>query len=104
MTAPPITLRSPAELLAVIPHLLGFEPCRCIVVVAIRDRRIGLTQRMDLPAHERVGEVSDALVGHVLRDAADAALLVGYEESAGEKPAPGGRLERAAQARWGVGP
>ena len=84
MTAPPITLRSPAELLAVIPHLLGFEPCRCIVVVAIRDRRIGLTQRMDLPAHERVGEVSDALVGHVLRDAADAALLVGYEESAGE--------------------
>ncbi|GAA3721361.1 hypothetical protein GCM10022399_42150 [Terrabacter ginsenosidimutans] len=84
MTASPIKLRSPAELLAVLPHLLGFQPQHCIVVVAIRDNKIGLTQRMDLPDHERVKAVADALLGHVLRDSANAALLVGYEESAGE--------------------
>src|SRR4051794_10483001 len=49
MTAPPITLSSPAEMLAVNPHLLGFEPRHAIVVVALQDNKIGLTQRMDLP-------------------------------------------------------
>ena len=49
MTAPPITLRSPAELLAVIPHLLGFEPDHAIVVMALKDNKLGLTQRIDLP-------------------------------------------------------
>lgn len=84
MTAPPVTLRSPPELLAVIPHLLGFTPARAIVVVALRDNKVGLTQRMDLPDPDRVEEVSDAILGHVIRDAANAALLVGYEEFAGE--------------------
>jgi hypothetical protein len=70
MTAPPVTLRSPTELLAVIPHLLGFEPAHAIVVLAILGNRLGLIQRMDLPDPERVEAVADALVGHLLRDAA----------------------------------
>ena len=49
MTAPATTLRSPADLLAVIPRLLGFEPHASIVVLSLRQRRIGLTQRMDVP-------------------------------------------------------
>ena len=48
MTAPAITLSSPTDLLAVIPRLLGFEPHASIVVLSLR-RRLGLTQRMDLP-------------------------------------------------------
>jgi hypothetical protein len=39
MTAPPLTLRSPAELLAVIPHLLSFEPSEAIIVIAMRDNK-----------------------------------------------------------------
>ncbi|GAA2499233.1 DUF4192 family protein [Terrabacter carboxydivorans] len=84
MTTPPVTLRSPADLLAVVPHLLGFEPRQSIIVVAIRVNKIGLSQRIDLPEHERVEEVSHAILRHVIRDAAKAALLVGYEEFAGE--------------------
>ncbi|KRF44603.1 hypothetical protein ASH01_11465 [Terrabacter sp. Soil811] len=87
MTAPPVTLRSPAELLAVIPHLLGFEPRQSIVVVALRDSKMSLTQRMDLPDRGRVEEVAHALVGRILRDLATAALLVGYEDTAGESVA-----------------
>ncbi|WP_076259255.1 DUF4192 domain-containing protein [Intrasporangium flavum] len=81
MTAPPIKLRSPAELLAVIPHLLGFQPQHAIVVMALRDNRIDLTQRIDLPAPERLEEVAEALVRHVRRETAEAALVVGYEDT-----------------------
>ena len=87
MTAPPITLRSPAELLAVIPHLLGFEPDHAIVVMALRDNKLGLTQRIDLPTPERAIEVADTLARHVLRDEAEAVLLVGYEQTRGREPA-----------------
>ncbi|MGO4602518.1 DUF4192 domain-containing protein [Terrabacter sp. 2YAF2] len=84
MTAPPIKLRSPAELLAVIPHLLGFEPRQSIVVLALKDNKIDLTQRMDLPDPNRVDEVALALQRHVLKEKAAAALLVGYENTAGD--------------------
>ena len=71
MTAPPITLRSPAELLAVIPHLLGFEPDHAIVVLALRDNKLGLTQRIDLPApRTQRARSRDTLARHVLRDEA----------------------------------
>jgi hypothetical protein len=36
MTAPAITLSSPADLLAVIPRLLGFEPHASIIVLSLR--------------------------------------------------------------------
>ncbi|GAA1993584.1 hypothetical protein GCM10009817_39860 [Terrabacter lapilli] len=84
MTAPPIKLRSPAELLAVIPHLLGFQPQHAIVVMALRDNKINLTERIDLPTPDRVEEVAEALVRHVRRETAEAALLVGYEDTAGQ--------------------
>ncbi|TQM57826.1 DUF4192 domain-containing protein [Humibacillus xanthopallidus] len=84
MTAPPITLRSLAELLAVIPHLLGFEPAHSIVVMALRDTKLSLTQRMDLPDPDRATEVAHTLARHVLKDEAEAVLLVGYETTRGE--------------------
>ena len=84
MTAPPIKLRSPADLLAVIPHLLGFVPNNAVVVVALKDKRIDLTQRMDLPDSDRAAEVAQALALHVLREEAEAALLVAYEDTPSE--------------------
>ncbi|MGO4598510.1 DUF4192 domain-containing protein [Terrabacter sp. 2RAF25] len=84
MTAPPISLRSPSDLLAVIPHLLGFEPRNAIVVLALKDNKIDLTQRMDLPDPNHVDEVAHALQRHVLKEQADGALLVGYENTAGD--------------------
>ena len=80
MTAPAITLSSPADLLAVIPRLLGFEPHASIVVLSLRQRRIGLTQRMDLPGLEDVDPAARTMLRPLLRDEADGALVVGYDD------------------------
>ncbi len=84
MPALPITLHGPADLLAVIPHLLGFEPAQAIVVLALRATGLGLTQRIDLPSPERVDEIARSLARHALRDEAEAVLLVGCEQTRGE--------------------
>lgn len=44
-----ITLKSPYELLAVVPYLLGFRPTSSVVVLCLTNNRLGLTQRLDLP-------------------------------------------------------
>ena len=80
MTARAITLSTPADLLAVIPRLLGFEPHASIVVLSLRQRRIGLTQRMDVPGPHDVDPAARTLVRPLLRDEADGALAVGYAD------------------------
>ncbi|MET8912480.1 DUF4192 domain-containing protein [Micromonospora sp. NPDC004551] len=46
-----LTVRSPADLVAAVPYLLGFRPDDgSIVVIASRDRRIVFAARGDLPA------------------------------------------------------
>lgn len=44
-----LTLRSPDSLLSALPYLLGFDPEHSLVMVWLRDGRIHLTQRLDLP-------------------------------------------------------
>ncbi|BCJ39013.1 hypothetical protein Athai_65160 [Actinocatenispora thailandica] len=54
---PAIRLNGPADLLAVIPYLLGFHPADSLVVVGLQDGRIGFCFRADLadpPATERI--------------------------------------------------
>jgi hypothetical protein len=48
-----LTLRSPDALVSAVPYLLGFVPAESAVVVWLSDRRILLTQRLDLPDDER---------------------------------------------------
>jgi hypothetical protein len=47
----PVGIDSPAAMLAVIPHLLGFTPANCLVIVGGRGprQRIEITLRFDLP-------------------------------------------------------
>lgn len=45
-----LVLRSPDALVAAVPYLLGFHPRESAVAVWLRDRRIALTQRLDLPS------------------------------------------------------
>lgn len=44
-----LVLRSPDALVAAVPYLLGFHPRESVVAVWLQDRRIALTQRLDLP-------------------------------------------------------
>jgi len=84
MTASAIHLRSPAGILTVIPHLLGFHPDRSVVLVSLQGRRVGLTERVDLPQAIDVADASDRIIWPLLRDNPDSVLLIGYETDVGE--------------------
>ena len=43
-----LRVRRPADLLAVVPYLLGFQPDESLVAVLVRGGRVLLTVRMDL--------------------------------------------------------
>lgn len=50
-----LTATSHADLLASIPHTLGFKPTDSLVVVGLKDNRLGATLRVDLPALQDTG-------------------------------------------------
>ncbi|MER7440286.1 DUF4192 domain-containing protein [Micromonospora avicenniae] len=79
-TEPPrLAVRSPADLLAAVPYLLGFHPADSVVVVAMRGRRVVFAARADLPdpAEDQAGPARH-LASVVQRQRADAATVVGY--------------------------
>jgi hypothetical protein len=79
-----LNLASPGELIAVVPFLLGFEPRRSVVLMALRQRRLSLTQRLELPDAGRELEATAAMLRPLLRDRPDSALVIGYEDEPGQ--------------------
>ena len=77
MTAPArvLTCRSPADLAALVPQLVGFAPTESLVVISLRGprRRLGLTVRVDLCD---LPMLLDQIVGALDRDGAAGAVLV----------------------------
>jgi hypothetical protein len=72
------TVKTPTDVLAVVPYLLGFTPERSIVVIAMRDRRVVLQARADLPAANEIAAVAGHLATVVARQRVDSALIVAY--------------------------
>ncbi|TYB36818.1 DUF4192 domain-containing protein [Micromonospora sp. AP08] len=80
---PRLAVRSPADLVAAVPYLLGFHPADSVVVVAVRGRRVVFAARGDLPepgadprpAARHLAEV-------VARQGTDAATVIGYGPAA----------------------
>ncbi len=72
----PVRLKTsgPADLLELVPYLLGFQPTDSVVLVVIRDRQVALAARVDLPPPA----VSSELVQRFLEiaEANDASGLV----------------------------
>ncbi|WNM42007.1 DUF4192 domain-containing protein [Micromonospora halotolerans] len=96
---PRLAVRSPADLVAAVPYLLGFHPADSVVVVAVRGRRVVFAARGDLPepgsdprpAARHLAEV-------VARQGADAATVLGYGPAArvtGAVDAVGEALDQA---------
>ncbi len=79
---PRIRLRSPADVVAAVPVLLGFHPEHSLVVIGLKTGRVVLTVRVDLPGiggpGGGSGQLDDALerVVRGLRHAAASMLLV----------------------------
>ncbi|WP_188989557.1 DUF4192 domain-containing protein [Saccharopolyspora thermophila] len=76
-----ISLTDPAELLAAVPHLLGFHPTDSLVVVTLRGlqavSRLGATLRIDLPCPQHIRGFGERLLtGPLRRTRLEAALLV----------------------------
>lgn len=87
----PLLLRlgEPRELLALVPHLLGFQPRDSVVAVSLRGPRgrVGLVARVDLqdvadPVHGP--QVARSLAAHLDRDGARRVALVVYAQDAAE--------------------
>jgi len=79
MSAPaPIVLSGPADLIAAMPHLLGFQPSESVVVMTLRGSVPVMTVRLDIPAPGEVEAMVGWVLPPVLRDRPDAVVIVGY--------------------------
>lgn len=80
-------LRTPADVLAVVPYLLGHRPADSVVVLGLRVRRVVFQVRADLPPPGQAAEVA-AHVGRVIaRQQVSAVLVIGYGSAAAVTPA-----------------
>lgn len=70
MSAPPtshIRLSDPAELVAAIPHLLGFHPQNSVILLALHGKNLGLTLRADLVDPEQAPPLAEQMLTPLLR-------------------------------------
>lgn len=90
MSATPITVTSPADILAYIPHVLGFAPRESFVFLTLQGKRLGATLRIDAPQDTEPALFAQAVQGYLSNDvAADGVLLVVYTDQTtidGTKP------------------
>lgn len=78
-----IRVSEPRELLALIPHQLGFVPSESVVLVSLREprSRVGMVARVDLDglADQEFGpQLARSLVAHLDSDRAGACIVVCY--------------------------
>ncbi|WFE51067.1 DUF4192 domain-containing protein [Micromonospora sp. WMMD1155] len=74
-----LTVRSPADLIAAVPYLLGFHPTDSVVAVALLGRQIIFAARADLPEPSTdPAERARHLAGVIRRQGAESATVVGY--------------------------
>jgi hypothetical protein len=78
MTTSTLTLRSPAELIAAVPYLLGFHPQDSLVVVAFRGRRVLLAARHDRPPPGERPALLAQIAKVMARENPSGVTLVGY--------------------------
>lgn len=98
MTNTTLLIRDPRELLALVPHRLGFRPRESVVLLSLRPPRgrVGLVVRVDLadladPQHGPA--LARALMAHLDRDTAERTVAVVYTE---HDPRPGSASVQAA--------
>lgn len=77
-----VKVSSPADLLALVPHLLGFYPSDSLVVLGLRGKRhkVEVGFRYDLPGPDSgaAAEIAEHAVGVLARQHIRTAILVGY--------------------------
>jgi len=75
-TAGSIRLSDPSELIAAVPHLLGFHPQDSVVLLALHGRSLGLTLRTDLVAPDQARRLAEQLLLPIARTQPTGVALV----------------------------
>ena len=75
-TAGRIRLSDPSELIAAVPHLLGFHPHDSVVLLALHGKSLGLTLRADLVATDQAPQLAEQLLQPIARQQPTAVALV----------------------------
>lgn len=85
-----VRLRGPDELIAAVPHLLGFHPADSLVLVALTAGRIGLTLRVDLLPGAQADLLAAQLVEPVCRQRSSGVVLVVFGGGGPDAPSSPG--------------
>lgn len=88
---PRLPVRAPADLLAVVPHLLGFTPDSSLVVIGMTlpSGRVQLTTRYDLPDPpdgDLAADIADHARGVLARQHLTSLAVVGYSPDSAVTP------------------
>ncbi|MGH3718494.1 MAG: DUF4192 domain-containing protein [Pseudonocardiaceae bacterium] len=75
-TASRIRLSDPSELIAAVPHLLGFHPHDSVVLLALHGRKLGLTLRADLVDKDQAPLLAEQLLAPIARQRPTGVALV----------------------------
>lgn len=75
-TACRIRLSDPSELIAAVPHLLGFHPRDSVVLMALHGKSLGLTLRADLVPADQARRLAEQLLPPVVRQRPTGVALV----------------------------
>jgi hypothetical protein len=73
-----LTLRSPADVLAAVPYLLGFHPTNSVVLLAQRGKRVIFQARTDAPEPDEIASLARYLAAIAARQSPTAVIIIGY--------------------------
>ncbi|MFJ5962030.1 DUF4192 family protein [Pseudarthrobacter oxydans] len=85
-----LTITGPADLIAIVPHLLGNQPKESFVVLTARGNHLGATLRMDAPAAAGALDYAQMMTTYAANDEkATASYVIVYtDETGGDGPFP----------------
>ncbi|MBA3252242.1 MAG: DUF4192 domain-containing protein [Geodermatophilaceae bacterium] len=100
--APRVRLRTPAQIVASLPYLLGFHPRESLVLIGLGGTpcTVRLTVRVDLPPAEGRQPVAEHLAAHLAHAGAGEVLAVVVTDT---EPSAAGEQEVVAAIRAAVG-
>lgn len=73
-----IPVQSPADLLALVPYLIGFHPSASLCVVGIMQSAVTCAFRYDLPDSDRIEEFASTLAPMIASKPVEVVVLAGY--------------------------
>jgi hypothetical protein len=97
---PLLRLRTPHDVIAAVPYLLGFHPSDSLVAIGSDGPQGSCALRLDLPPDEHLDDAAEHIAGLLVANDFPRAVLVGY--GGAEQVNPLMSAARAALARHGV--